>query len=160
MPISNYTIPLKVCDTEGNRIVARIIQINNTENRLVLPFIEVVRNDRPEFATNGRIIITYKRGLHVRTINKLVSYLEDLMLKELGKDGNNNSGNAVGNDRSGSEKSSDSGTDKVGERENVGSIHGRGGRTKLPKGYRRRKSEPDLAEGSDTQDGGEDTSGD
>ena len=85
-----YYKPLKVSDTDGKRIIAKIIQLGENVT-IKLPFIQAVKKDKPEYAKNGNINITVKRENYTLMVVLLEKYLEDLFLKDLKNENRNSS---------------------------------------------------------------------
>ena len=89
--MQSYSLPLKVGDTKGNRIVAKITKLSPNYSQIDIPAPKAVIKDKPEFLIKDKIRIQYEVKDHTKVVNTLTKYLEDIFLKELENENNNTS---------------------------------------------------------------------
>jgi len=145
----SYEVRLKVCDTNGNVIIAKVDQISKDTSRITLPFIQAVAEDKKMGYENGIIRMQYPRSTHLEVKVKLTNYLESLFLGELANEDNYPSKHS-GDNTAGIKVKADPGTDPESKGAESGSIHSRGGRGKSPGGTGRRKPKADMAKEGDS----------
>lgn len=78
--IPNYARPLKVSSPDGKRIYAKVFRLESNV-RIEINYLEVVKKDDPPFAHNGVITINVPREKYSKTIEILTRYIENLFLK-------------------------------------------------------------------------------
>ena len=98
---STNKVLLKVSDTTGKPIYAWVKSFKGNIN-IRVGFLQEVKDDNPQFATNGMIRFNCKQTKYKEAIDKLTKYLEDLFLKGIADEDNNTSikiGNKSGRDK-------------------------------------------------------------
>lgn len=88
--MTTFKKPLKVSTPEGRRIFANIYQ--GADITIEIPFLEVVKKDKPAFAKKGIIRFSIEQSKYKDAITKIEKYLETLFLGELEND---NTGTSV-----------------------------------------------------------------
>ncbi len=148
---------LKVCDPSGKVIIATT-ELSFGTVLFVVPFLEVVKKDNPEFAEEGVISFIVPQPEYAQAKKTITNYLEDLFLKELNNEIIHPSdGNKPLPGRS-KTKSSGGNSGKT-EGENDNPVCDRGGRGKQAKSERGRPQNSDVAKSSDKNSGGESKTG-
>lgn len=111
----SYTLPLKVCEPSGKRVVATITQMGDRV-KIELPYIKEVDKDNPDFAKNGVVKVVVNRSVYAKTKDLVTNYLESVFLKEL-ENADRNTGHGNRPPRRGNKKASSSGDTGKAERE-------------------------------------------
>jgi len=148
--MKSYNLPLKVCDTKGKVVIAKVEQIDKHRNRVTLPYLSAIEKDREINFPDGKFKKFYDRVDHKDFISKLTKYLESIFFKEL-DDEDNNPSKHVRNNSAGADGSADKGSGKSRKGKKLSGLHDSGGGRESSSSDRGRKPKPDVAESGSSE---------
>ena len=149
--MNSYKLNLKVCDTKGLRITAKVYQLSETVNKITVKAPEAVIKDNPPFLKGNELVIAYDRKDHKKAVDKITTYLESVFMKELYNEDNNTSEqNRPNTGRN--KKSSKSRTATKSEGKSTNTLHDSGRGQEQAESNRRGVKDSDMDKESDSSD--------
>jgi hypothetical protein len=153
--VKQYARLLKVSSPEGKKIYAKIFRIGDNA-KIEINYLDIVKTDDPPFACNGVIRLNVPTIKYKETIDRLTKYLESLFLKGMADEDIYTGLGAKPKSRR--TKKLDTGRKAKGAEGQGDSpglhISARGSESTESPGSG--KAGPEMAEGSDQDDSGED----